>query len=434
MPSHNSNGALPVLTLLSNPVEDVDPAATCGLPSERPLNRNALLEIAPDREALIMSSASAEGIRLALKIRVASDARKAHWLFQRQPDSNIKTEQIDKYESPISPSRNRNRPGSDRSKRRRLTEDTSMDVDQNSPPSSIRNEPAHSRRRAKVRRSISASVLPNTRRTRGSASRWADAPPMPNIDRALFSNDRNYDGLRLSTFEKLVSPRPTNLPTHLLVLFSESKIPYPKLTLPINDLLFALHVPNLANMHELPHKLPDELPRVLMKVTRLEGWRDLVVWMHTRNQAQLIRSVVPEWVRDLMHPLPQPATAVLGEGDTEEGNARKRLKPKKSLMKLAGRGVLRKNSTLSNPDVAITVEGRTLDSIAQEIAEMDTARNGGEIDESQTLVGTMISLNILRENLQEIGYFGRDLWLEIGICWEILVRAVNWQAKMRVEG
>ncbi|KAH7929006.1 hypothetical protein BV22DRAFT_1192374 [Leucogyrophana mollusca] len=452
-------GALPLLTLL--PSTDPDPSVTSGLPLERPLNRGALLEIAPDREALLMGCGSAEDIRMALRIRVAPGSADAHWLFHTQPDKDAKTRDVSLRTSklvrsvtnihedvltvskvvvdvneeedlpPTPPPKDaRHRPGSDRSKRRRITEDLSMEVD-TEPPSPARNGHPQSRRKARVRRSISASALPSPRRTRGP-SRWADAPPIPNVENGFLTNGHNWGSLRLSTPERLVSPRPTSLPTHILVLFTESETCHAKLSLPINDLLFALHVPNLSNVGELPHKLPNELPRVLMRVSRLEGWRELVIWMHTRNQARLMRSVLPEWVRDLVHPLSLVILATSGEGESVDGSAKRKLKPKKSLMTLAGRGVLRKNTataTLTIPGATVATQA-TLDSIAQEIAEMDTARGHGGGDDSQTLVAAMMKLNILRENLTEIGFYGRDLWVEIGVYWEVLVRAVNWQAKM----
>jgi len=135
---------------------------------------------------------------------------------------------------------------------------------------------------------------------------------------------------RLSTPENLISPRPLGL-THILIVYAtmpsrpivppvdpkgtlsrckKNAVTYPEvIELPINDLIFILNVPNLApskapDTSLLPRRLHKELPRVLMYVPHLDTFPELVIYLHTKNQAELFRKIIPEWIRDLLHPLP----------------------------------------------------------------------------------------------------------------------------------
>ncbi|KIJ95345.1 hypothetical protein K443DRAFT_683078, partial [Laccaria amethystina LaAM-08-1] len=134
----------------------------------------------------------------------------------------------------------------------------------------------------------------------------------------------------LSTPEKLISPKPLGL-THILVVYAtmpsrpivppvvpqgvlprrkKNAVTYPEvIELQINDLIFILNVPNLAPSKApdtplLPRRLQMELPRVLMYLPHLDTFLELVIYLRTRNQAELFRRIIPEWIRDLIHPLP----------------------------------------------------------------------------------------------------------------------------------
>ena len=117
----------------------------------------------------------------------------------------------------------------------------------------------------------------------------------------------------------LVSPRPLS-PTHMLVIYSESPSPQGVYKLyiecPVNDLVFAVHCPNLNVPRDtgrpFPHHLDDTrenlthsfvLPKVLIRARIPEVFVELVVYMHTKNQAMLFRNILPAWMPDVLHPL-----------------------------------------------------------------------------------------------------------------------------------
>jgi len=61
-----SHSTLPVLSLLPS----LEPEGTQIYPVEREVDRNALLDVAPDRESLLISDQTIEEVRQALKIRI----------------------------------------------------------------------------------------------------------------------------------------------------------------------------------------------------------------------------------------------------------------------------------------------------------------------------------------------------------------------------
>lgn len=145
-------------------------------------------------------------------------------------------------------------------------------------------------------------------------------PTSTTIDSRVYSSDEVlvdiWGSPLLSTQETMISPRPLG-PTHILVIYSPDShpIPSPRTTLilrthkpivkileiPINDLLFVLNVPNLSPFPPLPRRLPDELPRVILPVPHLSTFHDLMIYIHTLNQAELFRRILPEWIRDLIN-------------------------------------------------------------------------------------------------------------------------------------
>jgi hypothetical protein len=253
----------------------------------------------------------------------------------------------------------------------------------------------------------------------------------------------------LSTTDKLISPRPLG-PTHILLIHAPSasstpineaaaapmrrpKIPtlgFPKvIELPINDLLFLLSVPNLSSRSSapaLPRRLHKELPRVIMHVPHLETFPELVIYLHTMNQAELFRSLIPEWIRDLMHPLP-PVLAVSSTAGiiVEEHTAG--CKPSRQLLGLLGCGLSSDPSSSNHVTLSSPPErGRTVNSISKEICDVTVSTTDG-ID---PVLHAACLLDALRDNLDYIGYYGKALWNELDICREILVRAISWKAKI----
>lgn len=270
--------------------------------------------------------------------------------------------------------------------------------------------------------------------------------PMSSIENRLASAEGGlpfdiWSTITLSTVDKLISPRPLG-PTHLLVAHStlpqtnlgaaprikvlrrkkSTTIAFPKVVeLPINDLLFILNVPNLSpTIPALPRRLYKELPRVLMFVPHLETFPELVIYLHTKNQAELFRKLIPEWMRDIMHPLPMA------------GSIANIVEPRNVTCR-AGRffGMLvsgsASNYSLDQDNSTSSETERNIDSIVREIAEAacPLAIHGSS---AHPLLHTTSRLDALRDNLEHIGYFSKDLWNELETCREILVRAVSWKA------
>ncbi|KAG6862734.1 hypothetical protein C0991_010474, partial [Blastosporella zonata] len=217
-----------------------------GRPKERDINRETLLEVAPDRETLLFSSRTITQLRQTLKIRVEIGATENHWLYRNRTRANS----LRDGNTPISTLLSR-------------------------PSAAAPNEPtASSNKEVHVlRRVVSASArMPFTQPMR------LDSPTFfPCVDQ-----DR-WGTVTLSTTEKLISPRPLG-PTHILTIHSmpgPSRVFQPVkgggrktlrrkkslldvVEIPINDLLFVLNVPNLTpTVPILPPRLHKELPRVL---------------------------------------------------------------------------------------------------------------------------------------------------------------------------
>ncbi|CAA7263298.1 unnamed protein product [Cyclocybe aegerita] len=271
-----------------------------------------------------------------------------------------------------------------------------------------------------------------------------------------------WGGLRLTTKEKLVSPRPLDA-THILVIHPAQSLRHDRVghqetirrvrrnptfsevvELPVNDLLFLLNVPNLmAPRGEsfasiLPRRLHKELPRVLMEVPHLVTFPELVGYLHTKNQAALFRNFIPEWMRDIMHPLPPvpgvvPSTSCgsFGSGScTGEGR-----RVRKLLGRLVGRTSSSSTLSLNSPGSSVNSSllsaeeppshsERSLASIAVEIAEAAWDFNEEEPGFLDRVAGL---LDALRDNLNHIGYFAKSLWDELEICREVVRKAISHQ-------
>ncbi|KAJ7291465.1 hypothetical protein C8J57DRAFT_216751 [Mycena rebaudengoi] len=412
----SSIASLPILVLVPSPSQ-----------TEREIDRRVLLDIAADREGLIMSGKSIEEIRQILKLRTGPIA--GHWLHHVKHRSDVNL--------------------------RDATARTSMLIRR------VNNENKGEESGGVVRRVLSVSSLSQT--------------PMASIqNRMVVGQDDGglsvWGTFVLSTPNKLISPRPLG-PTHILVVHTDpvavsrsgkttlprrrpnadgGKAPFANIDIAINDLLFTLNVPNLVSLDgrsALPKRLHKELPRALIRVPHMETFHELVVYLHTKNQAELFRSVVPEWMRDLMHPLPAPEPTVTPRpSHLEPGTVVFSPKKQRSHRTLFGMlssstssasSMYSVDSSLSSGSASIyesssTAPERTLDSIAQEIIETLPTMVDPDVP-SDPLMAVTAQLNALKTNLEFLGYFGQSVWDELEACREILIRAVVWKSKMAVE-
>ncbi|KDQ32609.1 hypothetical protein PLEOSDRAFT_1098609 [Pleurotus ostreatus PC15] len=428
---------LPTLLLLPS----LGKPAESSIPPERPIIAQTLLDIAPDREALFTSGKNVEEIRQTLKIHM-NDAY-GHWL------TTTKRRQGTRY-------RDRTARTSRFLDKAPLANGNQIQDENEAPEDDVQI----------VRRVCSAGDL-------GSFMNSIDNKLNINVSPEGITFDI-WGDLRLSSTEKVISPRPLG-PTHILVVHqgplqrtpsrarnSQRESVPDSLELPINDLLFVLNVPNLSPPNRslsevpariLPHRLHKELPRVLLCVPHLYTFHELVVYLHTKNQAALFRKIIPEWIRDLMHPLPVaiPVCSSSIAQRSESGS----LTPGLSMYQHAP---LRKRSTLlslfdsSSPiaedanssaesllglPLAMTASfngscsslidaDRSTLSIAKEIA--DIAMTNYPSDD--VLVRTVSGLDALSDNLEYLGYFGKSLWGELLTYKEILVRAIRYKSRL----
>lgn len=441
---------LPTLSML--------PSTASPCRAERDINRSALLDIAPDREMLLTSTKSIEEIRHSLKIRTGSvngqvdlhisrqhanliSILHRHWLYRTQNHLDVKVSNA--------------------------TTRTSTFIKNNETPDENAGVPIRNVHIVR-RRVLSASSI--------------YTPTMSSITNRLMAPGNDVLDIwgtpDLSTPDKLISPRPLGA-THLLVVYASqpstlitkpmdkkatltrreanTTMVYPQLLeIPINDLLFILNVPNLAasapdrtptSSPILPRRLHKELPRVLMHVPHLDTFPELMVYIHTKNQAELFRRLIPEWVRDLMHPLPSVAAMMSANSNIPiMSDGRNALKRGVNHIQLLGRLVSASSSSSSLDSLVSTSSPRsstssgsseperTIDLIAREVAEASytppaafTAFSSAGAD---PLVRATASLNALRDNLEYLGYYGKSIWNELDVCREILIRAVSCKARV----
>ncbi|KAF8802052.1 hypothetical protein BYT27DRAFT_7173641 [Phlegmacium glaucopus] len=363
-------------------------------PLERQINREILLDVSPDREALLMGNKTIEQIRQTLKLRNASSD--GHWLYRTQTRRQVK-----------------------------LTETTTRlsVVERMGPDVADENTDNESNLHV-IRRVSSASALHQPRN-----------PPMNSIANTLDPVRPLVDAVDLwttplSTKDKLISPRPLEA-THILLLYADvrrhehkSSLIYPEVVeLPINDLLFVLNVPNLdhESCHGFkPRRLHKEMPRILMHVPHLQTFPELVVYLHTKNQPALFRKLIPEWMRDLMHPLPHmPSPSVSSTpivGNVATPRPVSAFHPRRLLAML-----IRACGSISSSNKP----QRSISTIAADISQ-----TASEVPDEEAILHTAILLNALRDNLCHIGYFDKDLWHELDLSREILRRAISHQAKV----
>ncbi|KAJ6588181.1 hypothetical protein B0H19DRAFT_1057421 [Mycena capillaripes] len=401
---------LPILTLFSGP----SLASSTERPTERDIDRNALVAISPDREALFLSKKSTDEIRQSLKLRTGPTER--HWLYQTKRRVNVDFRDATARTSTLIVHR--------------------VNKDENSPV-----DGSNAVRR--VLSTVSLNRIPM---------------PMARIENRIpvgreASGVTVWGSFVLSTQHKLISPRPLG-PTHILVVHTEplalsksgkgslprrtrsdaTKPSFPNMDIPINDLLFALGVPNLVAGNGLPPRLHKELARVLLRVPHLETFHEVVVFLHTLNQAEMFRKLIPEWIRDLMHPLPLPTLPALK--DTTSIFSPKKSRGPASLFsilapsKLANSGssiysVDTVSSGMSghSSDLPAAVLERTADTIARDIVD-SLPFFSDEDPGHDELVSTLATLNALKANLEFLGYFGKSVWDELEASLNILTRAL----------
>ncbi|KAA1474585.1 hypothetical protein DENSPDRAFT_841190 [Dentipellis sp. KUC8613] len=319
---------------------------------EHPVCKQALIEVAPDREDVIENMVNMEQFRNTLKIH-ASDP--SHWVFQarEKKDSRIREPSM------------------------RMT-----------------------RIRGGLRRSHSVgSLLSASKRLENLTQRkndWIWTPNSPISD-------------------CVISPRPLG-PTHILVAYETAPLSgiYSRFfECPINAAVFVAHCPNLQvswKGRTFPHRLPRELPRVLMEVPHLDEFVPLLVYLHTKNQAALFRALIPEWLRDILHPA---LMAGVADESTQVGRQRR------------GRMFfLRLGSCFAAP-LAPTMDlsQRTIESVSQEIRDAE-ARASQPLCKGDVRVA-FHRLACLKANLEFIGYFPRELWFELELSLKILVRSLR---------
>ena len=370
------------------PILELHPSrpAVSGFPGvpfiERTISRATLLDIAPDREVLLIGTKSVEEIRETLQIHVGSTDRYvglhysellpyihsfSHWLYRTQRHLNFKrrdfagTKSISEFMAGIEC-----------------------------------HDPKHA----------------------------PDSAPSPPAD-------------------CIVSPRPLG-PTHILAIYSI--VPSPKLQsmlpetieLPINDLLFVLNIPNLSNPKIIPHRLPCELPRVFMNVKRLETFPELVVYLHTRNQAELFRRILPEWIRDAMYPLPLDRRHRGGNPPQQAAAAvtTKFVKYRKFTLGWILRSLMRKRQQ-KKPAGAVAPPAPFYDVGYDDGSIYRIAKNVFKAEASSfpstSLLNAIVALDALKDNLEFIGFFGVQVWTELELSRKILIMALNLKARLDEE-
>ncbi|KDQ51688.1 hypothetical protein JAAARDRAFT_40925 [Jaapia argillacea MUCL 33604] len=373
-------------------------------PLERQINRESLLDISPDRESLLCSHLSIEEIRHHIKIR-----HDGQWLYHRTPHTSLKS------------------------------------LSSSLPPSQI-GLPSHHQN---IDHSHSTTCI-SSPSSHTIERKHLESPKLP----IWYSQEVLEDiPLCLSTPDQMISPRPLHA-THILLLLSSSHANNSTLTLstpqtpvaleiPINDLIFASNTPNLllSPSNKFPRRSYTDLPRILLPIqsTDLEVFADVVVYMHNKNQAELMRKILPEWIRDVVHPLPSATHVDGGEGGArcvsrkgsggslfeELGSSIahainfKQLRRTKSLVRSPPSSFSSSSSTSSSS----SSYQRTIYTIAHELASASPT--------TPTLIQSLQKLTSLLDALNEIGlYTPTELWNELDVTWEILVRAVSLCARV----
>jgi hypothetical protein len=163
------------------------------------------------------------------------------------------------------------------------------------------------------------------------------------------------------------------------------------------------------------------------------------MYLHTKNQAELFRKIIPEWIRDLIHPpplvpLPAPqAHSRPGPVPSPSGGATESC----GMIKFLGLLVSGSSSTTSVDTTGSAIStppsepNRAVKNISEEIAQVFSTFSLTE--EEDPLFQTAARLDALRDNLCHIGYFNRTLWNELDVCRDIVLRFISWKARLDME-
>lgn len=369
---------------------------TLPLRAERPISRTRLAFTAPDREDTLKSYATTiEELRQSLKL--SSTAPQTRWLYHFITCDGAGA--INNFEPVV-----RTSTWLDASSQNKDMDKTEGGAKANSRPGTSSSENS-----GQVTIAWPTAERPLVKNTGNDVLKaWAQKPS--NTSTSL-----------------LISPRPLG-PTHILVVLPlqdpstvGSQIPdrSQALEFPINDLLFVMNAPNLALTPKLPSRLHQELPRVGIRVPDVKTFRPLVIYLHTRNLGQLMRAILPDWIRDLVYPLTALPAFAMAVSDSKERR------------KCRIRGILNDvglTCCIKGPDFDLQENQSRpknfADTVAQELAEASHENNQSDLTQYTAAV------DALRANLTLIGYYEQSLWSELDLYHHILIRAISLEAKV----
>jgi hypothetical protein len=63
-------------------------------------------------------------------------------------------------------------------------------------------------------------------------------------------------------------------------------------------------------------------------------------------------------------------------------------------------------------------------------AENEILMNAPNSNEVDLILDIAMQLDRLKDNLEDIGYYGRSVWAELLLNREILLMAINWKARL----
>ncbi|KAJ8083368.1 hypothetical protein PM082_009240 [Marasmius tenuissimus] len=397
---------------------------------ERGIDRRTLLDVAPDREELIMSNRSIEEYRDALKLRGTPD--QLQWLYMTTHRQDVQ-------------------------KLRNTPDRTSAFI--------TKDENGAGSLQIVRRASLSAfNPLTNIENVGGASTR---------------THNISWGVANLSTRDVLISPRPLG-PTHICVLVEDNNhggtidiggggsgtttkqraklrpqrlLHTQTIDQPINDLLFTLNAPNLlpadadsgvSTLSSLPRRLHKELPRAGIRVPHLDTFPALIVYLHMKNQAELFRRIVPEFIRDIMHPLFAPRAIKGGSLDVQATLALglTSLDERESIRSSTGLGAtgaalsrwiilpFRRtgNSVVSDSGTPARLSDSSKTPVAPaqvDILAKEIVRAAVALGEDEVLIKTASLLNALRDNLLFVGYLEHALWEELELSRQVLLRAIG---------
>jgi len=176
-----------------------------------------------------------------------------------------------------------------------------------------------------------------------------------------------------------------------------------------------------------------------MNVKRLETFPELVVYLHTRNQAELFRRIIPEWIRDAMYPLPLDRRHRGGYPPQQAAVAvtRKSVNHRKFTLGWILRNLMRKRQQ-KNPAGAVAPPDSFSDDVGYDDGSIDRiAKNVFKAEASSfpstSLLNAIVALDALKDNLEFIGFFGVQVWTELELSRKILIVALNLKARLEEE-